>query len=488
MFTKHNSRLKFISFALKSFLFLLLLMFNKAEASPLKVHPANPRYFYDDSGKPIYMAGSHTWYILHEEGHAVNKERITSYLDWLHSFGHNYTRVWTNWFYLKNSKGPQKPWPYLRTGPGNANDGLPKFDLSKPDPEYFNLLKFFMQELEKRDMYCSIMFFGSYNQFRDNFQSNTAWHPDNNINPETGILSANTDFFTTNRGLLALQEAHIKRVIDSLNGFDNLIWEIMNEAELPASGDWRVHMMNVIRNYENTKPKKHLILMGGGYSEAGNILVNSPADVISPDTYPGNCKSGCPVTYCGKVIINDSDHLWGFSSLSNRITMEKWVWQTFTRGNHPLFMDDYDAYTNNNGTINHMWDKLRKNLGYTVNYAAKITDLAAMEPSTSISSTQYCLYNEGKEYLVYQPGTGSFTVNMKKGKYQREWFDPDDASVSIDTMEVTSDGKTSFVKPSHIASDAVLYLREAGQTNWNKIFTTLFGCFFNRLIFGHYLI
>jgi hypothetical protein len=28
---------------------------------PLRVHPANPRYFTDDTGRAIYLTGSHTW-------------------------------------------------------------------------------------------------------------------------------------------------------------------------------------------------------------------------------------------------------------------------------------------------------------------------------------------------------------------------------------------------------------------------------------------
>ena len=30
-------------------------------AGPLRVHRENPRYFTDDSGRPILLAGCHTW-------------------------------------------------------------------------------------------------------------------------------------------------------------------------------------------------------------------------------------------------------------------------------------------------------------------------------------------------------------------------------------------------------------------------------------------
>ena len=33
---------------------------------PLRRNPANPRYFTDDSGRAIYLAGSHTWAVMQD--------------------------------------------------------------------------------------------------------------------------------------------------------------------------------------------------------------------------------------------------------------------------------------------------------------------------------------------------------------------------------------------------------------------------------------
>ncbi|MBI4324516.1 MAG: hypothetical protein HY674_04560, partial [Chloroflexi bacterium] len=35
---------------------------------PLRVHPTNPRYFTDDGQRAIYLAGSHTWNVLQDQG------------------------------------------------------------------------------------------------------------------------------------------------------------------------------------------------------------------------------------------------------------------------------------------------------------------------------------------------------------------------------------------------------------------------------------
>jgi hypothetical protein len=46
------------------FLALVSLIFMSLSATakdPLQVHPKNPRYFTDGSGKAVFLTGSHTW-------------------------------------------------------------------------------------------------------------------------------------------------------------------------------------------------------------------------------------------------------------------------------------------------------------------------------------------------------------------------------------------------------------------------------------------
>ena len=157
-----------------------------------------------------------------------------------------------------------------------------------------------------------------------------AWHPDNNINVREGLIENGKDFFSMKPDLLAFQEGHVRRVIDQLNHFDNFAWEIMNEAELPASKEWQYHMIRYIREYEKTKPKQHLIIMSGGNNEAKGALEDGPADIISPDG-SFEYKDGGPATYDDKIVVNDTDHLWGFSRVGQTEVYRKWVWKTFLR-------------------------------------------------------------------------------------------------------------------------------------------------------------
>lgn len=118
----------------------------------LRVHPKNPRYFTDDSGRAILLTGSHTWNNLVDMGPSDPPEPFDydAHLLWLDKYPHNFFRLWTwelvGWDTRANREfktqshfvAPQ-PWP--RTGPGAALDGKPKFDLGTFNPEYFDRLR-----------------------------------------------------------------------------------------------------------------------------------------------------------------------------------------------------------------------------------------------------------------------------------------------------------------------------------------------------------
>src|SRR6266496_3400916 len=63
---------------------------------PLRVHPENPRYFTDGSGKAIYLTGAHTWNNLVDMGRNDPPEAFDfeAYLDFLEEHHHNFIRLW----------------------------------------------------------------------------------------------------------------------------------------------------------------------------------------------------------------------------------------------------------------------------------------------------------------------------------------------------------------------------------------------------------
>jgi hypothetical protein len=63
---------------------------------PLRVLPANPRYFTEDGHRAICLTGSHTWDNLQDLGEADPPARFdfNAYLDFLVNHEHNFIRLW----------------------------------------------------------------------------------------------------------------------------------------------------------------------------------------------------------------------------------------------------------------------------------------------------------------------------------------------------------------------------------------------------------
>ena len=276
----------------------------------------------------------------------------------------------------------------------------------------------------------------------------------------------------------ALQIAYVKKVIDTLNEQDNVLYEVGNEIK--NSVEWQYHIIKFIRDYEKTKSKQHPVGMtstgGNGPDDlTNNDLLNSPADWISPrSSEPGQNYSYNPPPATGKkVIISDTDHLWGVLSDPT----PEWVWKSFLRGVNPILMD---VLQNKAPGLTEKWNELnrpglvetRLAMGQTLKYANRI-NLQEMSPYPELSSSSYCLANPGYEYLIYQP-ISDFRRREKimrqvkllnkeiwvdlygvSGIFRVEWFNPV-TNVFVDGGTI-SGGSTRFLKIP-FSGDSVLYL------------------------------
>ena len=461
----NKEKLKLIFLAIIFFLALVAGLFSpgkyfkadKAQAAGingvLRVHPENPRYFTNDSGKAIYLTGSHTWDVFKDMDSVYPPGAFdyAGFLDFLNSKNHNFFRMWT-WELTKYQCGTSpvryvEPWPWQRTGPGIGHDGQLKFDLTKFNQSYFDRLRSRIIAARDRGIYVGVMLFEGYgDQFCEKTLGGSPFDIHNNIN---GIDSYPTEPYTLNdQAILAAQKNYANKVVDTVNDLDNVLYEIANEAG-SSSVSWQYSMINHVKNYESGKPKKHPVGMTFPYKGAVNSdLFNSPADWISPNhVTTDDYRNNPPANTGAKVILSDTDHLWGIGG--DRI----WVWKTFLRGHNPIYMDDLKTDAAKEGA--------RLAMGHTLNYANKM-NLVSMTPSNSLASTTYCLANPGKEYLVYQPSTGAFTVNLQAGTYSYEWFNPVTGKVAGTGNIIASTGNRSFTPP--FSGDAVLYIKKSSDT------------------------
>lgn len=407
----------------------------------LRPHSSNSRYFTDASGKPIYLVGAHTWWTFQDGGlnNPPSPTDFNAHLDALVQYNHNFTKLWAweqaRWqSFTQGGEWFHTPMPFKRTGPGLALDGKPKFDLGKLDATYFDRLRQRALAAQKRGIYVSIMLFQGWSLGEkevDYAKEANPWrsHPfnaANNINGLDGDINKDGrghEIHTLkNSRVLSYQKSYVRKVIETLNDLDNVIYEISNESE-PDSTAWQYEMIRFVKTQERLKPKQHPVGMTSQFIHNVPNLMNSPADWVSPGSDQPYMNDP-PVANGKKVVLVDTDHLWGIGGDEN------WVWKSFARGLNPIFMEENPAPKEN-------WQRrVWLALGHTRRYAQRM-DLANAIPRGDLASSGYALVQLDKTYFVYKPEGGEITINLtdsKESRFNLEWFD-------------VSAGKTIFGKP-----------------------------------------
>ncbi|MEN8230007.1 MAG: DUF6298 domain-containing protein [Bacteroidota bacterium] len=464
-----NYLLSYVGIGLFTLLLSSCLPAQKQEAlfhGPLRVSKENPRYFTDDKGGAVYLTGSHTWNNLVDMSLPDSLEKLDfiQYLQWLKEYNHNFIRLWAwellNWDTHGISDEADiyqvAPHPWARTGPGQALDGKPKFDLHQFNLVYFDRLKLRVKQAADKGIFVSIMLFEGWGlQYSHNAFESHPYHPDNNINGING--DSNNDgngleiHTLENREITAIQKTYIKKVIDVVNEFDNVLYEISNENH-PPSSEWQYYMITFIKDYEKQLAKQHPVGMTFQYKGGSNdVLMKSPADWISPN-HEGGYRDNPPPSDGSKVIITDTDHLWGIGG------NHSWVWKSFTRGLNPIFMDIYETKVLT-GKFEPGWvEPIRKSLGYTLMFANRM-NLISMKPEPDLASSTYCIADKGNEYLIYLPEGQQVVVNLENvaGSFKVEWFDPGKGEI-LESGSIDGGSKLTLTSPLD-TSDVLLYLK-----------------------------
>lgn len=454
----------------------------RAATGPLRVHPANPRYFTDGttnaegSLKAVYLAGSHTWANLIDRGPADPPARFDfpGYLNLLQEHEHNFIRLWgrhVTWYHgYGEGELRASPLAWARTGPGLALDGKPRFDLARFNPEYFERLRTRVAAAAQRGIYVGVMLFGGSYECRDGWRGNP-FHRDNNINGINGDPSgdgAGIESHTLSApAITRLQEAYVRKVIDTLNDLDNVLYEIANEAD-GSSAEWQQHLVRFIREYEGKLPRQHPVGMTALYVDdpkAGNdLLRRSAADWISPQTDAAEVRNHLPVADGSKVSLLDSDHWFVKEIYGDPAFGREWVWKAFCRGYNPILMEhlpplsfvdaDYPVSAGDPG-----YTAARRAMRDTRRFSERI-NLAAATPRNDLASTGYCLAAPGREYLVYVPEADTtVSVELIAGRYDLECFSPSQGAVSGRSRVTSGGGRQQFrvISPG----GTVLYLKRS---------------------------
>ena len=425
---------------------------------PLRVCAANPRYFADPSGRPVYLTGSHTWQSL-QDGVLSNYTAVTQpfdypgYLGLLRTNHHNFIRLW-RWELTSH-----EPQPWRRAGPGQALDGKPKFDLRQFHQAYFDRLRSRVIAARDRGIYVSVMLFEDWifmNKRVDYPLEQHPFHKDNNASRVNGDPNGDgwgIEIHTLQvPEVLEVQKAYVRKVIETVNDLDNVLFEICNEGGRHTR-DWQYEMVRFVKSVETKMPQQHPV----GMTSVGDMneeCLKSPADWTSWGTtgwdQPKDAWTSDPPAADGqKVSLLDTDHIGWKVFIDDAAFTRAWVWKSFTRGHNTLLMENLAHSAG--------WIAGRAAMGHTRRLADRLL-LATVVPHPELASTRYCLADPGKAYVVYLPEGGEVTVDLSAapGKFVVEWIDAE-RGMGRSAEAAAGGGQRSFRAP--FSGDAVLCLQ-----------------------------
>jgi hypothetical protein len=333
------------------------------------------------------------------------------------------------------------------------------------------------------------------------------FHAANNVNGVTASSINDLQVLPLDPPVQAIQEAYIRKVVDTLHDLPNVLWEVANESsgggtvtdefaaflgmdKAPSWGDstdWQYWVIDTVKRHEAARGyHSRPIGMTMQFPVAEQTKVNDPllgsrAEWISPgyddeiftngghpmapDSPPSRWYGDPPIADGAKVVISDTDHY--APGQGDAL----WAWKSFLRGHHPILMDfgliaglepagEPPAETGVPPFA--YYEPARWAMGDTRRYAERM-GLIDMQPRRDIASTGYALANPGSEYLVLEPDGGgrAFTVDLRAGSYQVEWFDVTTRETTAsDVMSVESEGTVEFSSPFP-PGPTVVYLNRA---------------------------
>ncbi len=237
---------------------------------PIRLHPENPKIF-EFRGLPRVLVTATEHY-----GSVMNRPfRFERYLADAAEKKITLTRLFT---LFRELQGPSNPYstckpespdyiaPFRRVGPGKALDGEPQYDLDQPNPEFFERLQRFLSLASGYGIIVEVVLLS--NTYADPIWALNPLHPRNNLNGLEEI--AWPEYMTLRHPkLFARQVAHVRKIVQETNHYDNILYEICNEPggdfggegnpTLAEVNDWLIALAGIIRETEAGLTNRHLI-------------------------------------------------------------------------------------------------------------------------------------------------------------------------------------------------------------------------------------
>lgn len=411
-----------------------------AQVQPVSLHPENPHYF-QYKNKPLVLITSAEHY-----GAVLNLDfQYKKYLEELASKGMNMTRTFSGIYceppgafnITKNTLAPvagRYIAPWARSSTGGYRNGGNRFDLTRWDEAYFTRLKEFITLAAEKDIIVEFTLFCPF--YEDTMWILSPMHPGNNVN-STPVIPRN-DVYTLDKNgiLLDIQKKLVQKLVEELNPFSNVIFEICNEPYFGGvTMDWQHAIADVIVETEKSLPNKHLISQN---IANGSAVITNPHPAVSVFNfhyaYP-------PVVVSQNHVLNKviGDNETGFRGVSDT-TYRYEGWRFILAGGGLYNNLDY-SFTPDNEEGNYRYPAtqpgggsaaLRTQLKYlqdflgSFEYIRMRPDSTLIGPSVSSTMRYNALSETGKQYALYfiDDTLRSLALNIPAGSYDITWLHP----------------------------------------------------------------
>lgn len=239
--TRYFKNIPFVSF----FAFCCL-SFSACATTPIQVYSGNPHYFLF-RGNPTILVGATGDYMM---SYFSNKDYV-SFLNKLRAQDLNVVRLFTYAAWIWNDEpnsGDLAHYitPWVRVGS--------KWDLSQWNDAWFSRLKDYVAQASSRGIVVEIVLFTQ--TYNSTVWQSTPLYAANNVQ---GVGNISWDRFNSmdDQALVGYQDALARKIVQELNGYDNVYYELVNEPG--ATTQWISHMLSTVLTAEASLPNKHLI-------------------------------------------------------------------------------------------------------------------------------------------------------------------------------------------------------------------------------------
>ena len=484
-----------------NFLLAILILFSfgcqtnvHEKQAILSLHPENSNCFLFQ-GKPTILlsSGEHYGSVMNT---AFNYEK---YLNTLKTEGFNYTRIFVgpyseiggnNFGISHNTMNPD---PQNWLVPWNKEPASQKYDLAKWNAPFFDRLKAFVTKASQNGIVVEVTLFTSY--YTNHQWSNSPFNPKNNIQGFDSISFKQVN--TNNNGkLMDFQEKYVRKVVQELNGFGNVFFEIQNEpwadngkmAEKiletdtishpspwqrivetanSSSLDWQNRIAQIIADEETQLPNKHLIAQN--ISNFRNKLENTDSNISIFNFHYAYPEAASQNLGLKKAIGLDET---GFMPHADFYYRSQ-AWRFILAGGAIYNNLDYSytvgseggTFAIDDGTPGWGGVDYRKQLQILKNFIG-VFDFWKMKPDNSILklikgnlSAFQVLAERGKQYAIYleNPNGASVQLGIPDGDYQMEWLNPISGTTESAKKVTAIEGKIKLSCPD-LGEDVVLKL------------------------------